>query len=57
VDVPRHLPPVRIFLAAGATLDEVLGIIERRIGQKEGKFINGWGVIAAAVGSEILRWK
>ena len=51
---PRASPPVRIFLAAGATLDEVLDIIARRIGQKKGKFINGWGVIAAAVASDIL---
>ena len=54
---PEGLSPVRIFLAAGATLDEVLDIIARRIGQKKGKFINGWGVIAAAVASDILRWK
>ena len=48
------LQAIRLFMAAGVHLEDVLDIIWRRIGRKPGKFLNGWGVIAMPIATEIL---
>ncbi len=51
---PSGLSPARIFMAVGASIEQICDIIRRRVGRKPGKFLNGWALIAIPLAAAIL---